>query len=572
LYKIDEEQREAARRLIFDRRDEVDDPLTAYLKLFEGRSTPERAPTAEKAPVEERLKNRIIDGNRVGLEDDLSEATKRHSALDIINNILLEGMKEVGELFGSGQMQLPFVLQSAETMKAAVAHLEPLMDRAESRSKGKVVLATVQGDVHDIGKNLVDILLSNNGYTVVNLGIKQPITAILDAWAEHRADVIGMSGLLVKSTVVMRDNLEIMTERGLKVPVILGGAALTRKYVEQDLRATYQGPLYYAKDAFDGLRLMGLLAADQGRVDPEVAVVLAAEQPDSKPVRGVVEAGSTAPVQVPRSTISTAVSVPRPPFWGSRVVEEVPLETVASYINEVMLFQMQWQFKKMGRSAEEFKRFVDAEVRPIYRDLLERCEREEILRPQAIYGYWPAQADGDDLVVYDPQDHREELARFSFPRQAKKPHWCLADFFRPRESGELDVVAFAVCTIGWQAGETARRWFEENRYRDYLYLHGLGVESAEALTEYIHKVVRQELGIADGDAGDLRRLLQQGYQGCRYSFGYPACPSLEDQAKLWPLLEPGRIGVELSEECQLHPEQSTTALICHHPEARYFKA
>ncbi|UCG32047.1 MAG: methionine synthase [Phycisphaerales bacterium] len=571
LYRVDEEHREAARRLIFDRRDEVEDPLAAYMALFEEARTAERAAPVETVCVEERLKNRIIDGDRVGLEDDLAEAIGRHKPLDIVNNILLEGMKVVGELFGSGQMQLPFVLQSAETMKAAVVFLEPRMEKAEGRKKGRVILATVQGDVHDIGKNLVDILLTNNGYEVMNLGIKQPIAAILAAYQEHGADAIGMSGLLVKSTVVMRDNLEIMTERGLDVPVLLGGAALTRKYVEQDLRAIYGGPLYYAKDAFEGLRLMDLVCADHGRVDPEVQAVLAPEQPARKPLRGVLEVREEKAAALPRSSISTTVPVPAPPFWGSRVVE-VPLGDALAYINEVMLFQMQWQFKKLGRPAEEFRRHIETEVRPIYRKLVERCEREHILQPRAVYGYWPARSEGQSLIVYDPQDHDREVTRFTFPRQTKPPYWCLSDFFRPVESEAKDVLPIAICTVGQQASDVARHWFENNRYRDYLFLHGLSVEAAEALTEYIHKRVRQELKIGGQDAGELRKLLQQGYQGCRYSFGYPACPELEDQAKLWEILQPADIGVELTEEYQLLPEQTTTALICHHPEARYFKA
>lgn len=572
LFRIDEEHREAARRLIFDRREETKEPLHVFLAHFSNAPKKERTAAAKDQPVEERLKSRILEGDRVGLEADLDSAMKKHTPLAIINNILLEGMKVVGELFGSGQMQLPFVLQSAETMKAAVKHLEPHMEKTEGSSKGIMVLATVRGDVHDIGKNLVDILLTNNGYTVHNLGIKQPISAILEAWEEQKADVIGLSGLLVKSTVVMRDNLEIMMERGIKPPVILGGAALTRKYVEQDLRATYAGPLHYARDAFEGLRLMEQLCGDSGEVDAEVAAVMESERPARRPLQGVVSASPVAVKDLPRSAVSTTVDVPVPPFWGARVVEAIPLRAVLGYINETMLFQMQWQYKKMGRPSGEFKKFVDREVRPIYRELAARCEHEEILAPRAIYGYWPAQGDGDDLVVYDPVEAGREVARLSFPRQRKPPHLCLADYFRPVESGEKDVVAFVVATVGQNASEVARQWFEADRYRDYLHLHGLGVESAEALTEYLHKQIRMELKIAEGDAREIRKLLQQGYRGCRYSFGYPACPNLEDQAKLWPLLEPGRIGVELSEEFQLDPEQSTTALVCHHPEARYFKA
>ena len=579
LFKIDEAHREAARRLIFDEGD-GGDPLQAFLALFAGEKPKARRVALADRPVEERLRQRIIDGDRNGLEADLDEALARHAPLDIINTILLEGMKVVGELFGAGQMQLPFVLQSAETMKAAVRHLEPRMEKSQGSSKGRIVLATVKGDVHDIGKNLVDILLTNNGYTVINLGIKQPINVIIDAWQEHKADAIGMSGLLVKSTLVMRENLATLNERGLAPPVILGGAALTRKYVEQDLRAVYRGPLAYARDAFDGLSLMEKIASGAGFCipdpatrppDPETAPRVSNRAADvSSPESASPDHGSE--VASLQSAISDRVPIPKPPFWGSRVVEQIPLRAVLAYINEVMLFQVQWEFKKKGRTADEFARYVDAEVRPIYRDLVARCEREGILQPRAIYGYWPCNGDGNSLIIYDVADPDREVVRFTFPRQAKPPYWCLSDFFRPVRSGERDVVAFSIVTVGRQASEVAREWFKQDRYRDYLYLHGLGVETAEALAEYMHKQVRVELGIANRDAREIRGLFRQGYQGSRYSFGYPACPRLEDQQLLWPLLRPERIGVSLTDEFQLVPEQSTSAMICHHPEARYFKA
>ncbi len=575
LFRIDETQRDAARRLIFDDR-RGGDPLQAFLALFaEAKPKTKRIATAGR-PVEERLRQRIIDGDRTGLEADLDEAMTKHAPLEIINTILLDGMKVVGDLFGSGQMQLPFVLQSAETMKAAVRHLEPHMEKASGASKGRIVLATVKGDVHDIGKNLVDILLTNNGYTVINLGIKQPINAIIDAWREHQADAIGLSGLLVKSTLVMRESLEVLNERGLTPPVILGGAALTRKYVEQDLRAVYKGPLAYAKDAFDGLALMervssglgfGEAGAGEGRQSGKAK---GRESGNEEPTASAPDAAAPRP-HIP-SSVTTDVPIPHPPFWGARVVESIPLRAALAYLNEVMLFQVQWEFHKKGRPAAEFDRYIDAEVRPIYRDLVARCEREGILQPRAIYGYWPCNRDGDSLVVYDTAAGDREIVRFTFPRQAKPPYWCLSDFFRPVESGERDVVAFSIVTVGQQASDIAREWFKQDRYRDYLYLHGLSVETAEALAEYIHKQVRVELGIAGKDARDIPDLFRQGYQGSRYSFGYPACPRLEDQKLLWPLLEPGRIGVSLTDEFQLVPEQSTTALICHHPEARYFKA
>jgi len=648
--KISKERWDAALELIYDRRAvsvgavsdrdrpaATSDPLLHFIGLFSENEAVGEKKDLKSLPVEDRLRRRIIDGNRLGLDDDLTEALSTYRPLDIINDILLDGMKTVGDLFGAGQMQLPFVLQSAETMKAAVGFLEPLMDRVAGDSKGKIVLATVRGDVHDIGKNLVDIILTNNGYTVYNLGIKQPINSMIEALEQHHADAIGMSGLLVKSTVVMRENLQVLNERGLAPPIILGGAALTRKYVEHDLRPEYHGPVWYAKDAFEGLHLMDELMASRragtvrsaGAVRSTDAIRSAGVSPARtagfQPARGqsqidapaepatdeedlsireiaardaALNRGSDAdfagavqsaignrqpltpddgvkgrsaitPV-APRSDIRRDVPIPTPPFWGDRVVERIDLRAVLGWINETMLFQIQWQYKKAGRSSDEFAKYINAEIRPIYRDLVERCIAEEILKPQAIYGYWPCQADGDVLMIFDPHDRQRELVRFDFPRQGKAPYWCLSDFFRPVESGEFDVVAFSIVTMGTQVSEIARQWFAENRYKDYLHLHGLGVESAEALAEYIHKQIRVELGIADHDARDKQAIFKQKYQGSRYSFGYPACPRLEDQVKLWPLLKPQRIGIRLSEEFQMDPEQSTNALICHHPEAKYF--
>ncbi|MCH7720730.1 MAG: cobalamin-dependent protein [Planctomycetes bacterium] len=471
-----------------------------------------------------------------------------------------------------------------------MAYLEPHMDRTSSAtSKGKMIIATVKGDVHDIGKNLVDIILTNNGFQIVNLGIKQPIASIIDAYEKTGADVIGMSGLLVKSTVVMRENLAVLNERGLTPAVMLGGAALTRKYVEQDLVPEYAGPLFYAKDAFDGLTLMKQIVAG-GTAAAEVsagsatraevvtqAAAMASGGPPAKhdPPPSIDRIDAARPVEAPvptpaRSDIARDVPIPEPPFWGARVVERLDISAVLGFLNENMLFQVQWQYKKAGRSRAEYNRYVNDEVRPIYRELVQRCRAEKLLQPQTIYGYWPAQSDGDELIVFDVDDRSRELVRFEFPRRRKAPYWCISDFFRPVSSGEMDVVAFSLVTMGRRVSEVAHEWFQANRYQDYLHLHGLGVESAEALAEFIHKQIRVELGIADRDAREIQRLFQQRYQGSRYSFGYPACPRLEDQLKLWPLLHPERIGVTISEEFQLEPEQSTTALICHHPEAKYF--
>ncbi|MCP4591646.1 MAG: methionine synthase [bacterium] len=558
--QIGPERWAAALDLIHDRRREGHDPLLSFIGLFEDEGDTVDQVRAPDLPVEGRLKQRIINGDGGGLEDDLEQALTTYRPLDIINDFLLDGMKTVGDLFAAGQMQLPFVLRSAETMKAAVTYLKPLMEKQEDTGKGVVVLATVRGDVHDIGKNLVDIILTNNGYTVRNLGIKQPVGAIIDAWKEGNADAIGLSGLLVKSTLVMRENLAVLEERGLAPPVLLGGAALTRKYVEQDLRPEYSGPLFYAKDAFEGLHLMDrIMAGEIGSVEP------------ARLAKPVVQA--TPRVQLPtaaHSTVARDVPIPVPPFWGSRVIEHLPFRAIVPYINEKMLFNVQWHYQRAGRGREEFRKFIDGEVRPIFRDLVQRCEEMDIVLPQAVYGYWPAQSDGNALVVYDPEDRTRQLGRFEFPRQYKEPYWCISDFFRSVEEGEMDVVAFSLVTAGARVSEKEQEWFHGDQYTDYLHLHGMGVEAAEALAEYLHRQIRSELGIAGRDAREIPRLFQQKYQGSRYSFGYPACPRLEDQVKLWPLLEPERIGVALTEDFHLEPEQTTTALVCHHPEARYF--
>jgi 5-methyltetrahydrofolate--homocysteine methyltransferase len=605
LNRIGEREAEVALELIYDRRKFegdvcVYDPLTEFTKLFEGVTTKSMKPDVSALPVEERLKRHVIDGEKQGLEENLNLALETHPALDIINDILLDGMKTVGDLFGSGQMQLPFVLQSAEVMKAAVRFLEPHMERVGgATAKGTMVLATVKGDVHDIGKNLVDIILTNNGYRVVNLGIKQNIEAILDAYHEHGADAIGMSGLLVKSTLIMKENLEVMNERGVTAPVVLGGAALTRRYVEEDLKTLYKGALFYARDAFDGLHVMDRLTGASGAVAEERAEATRAgaaragagdgaapqrEDGDDaeelvgedaklgirKPARprGVVGlSGDTTHTE--RSDVNPQAPIPRAPFYGSRVVDDVPLAEVFAFVNETALFKGQWQFKQGRRSAEEYQKIVAEKVRPVYEELKERSAREGLLTPRVVYGYFPCNSEGNDLVVYH-DDERTERARFTFPRQPAGKRLCLADFFAARETGRVDVVAFHLVTVGRRASEYAQGLFRSDNYTDYLYFHGLSVEAAEALAELWHKRIREELGIAGRDAKELNKLFHQGYQGSRFSFGYPACPNLEDQTKLFELLDPARIDVELSEEFQLVPEQSTSAVVVHHEEARYF--
>ena len=587
LNRIGEQELKVARELIYDQRKFegdvcVYDPLTEFTKLFEGVKSKATKKSSKGETVEERLKNHIIDGEKIGLEDELKRALEKYSALDIINNILLDGMKVVGDLFGAGQMQLPFVLQSAEAMKSAVRFLEPYMEKkGGATAKGTMVLATVKGDVHDIGKNLVDIILTNNGYRVLNLGIKQPIEAILQASDEHGADAIGMSGLLVKSTLIMRDNLELMNERGVKVPVVLGGAALTRRYVEDDLKSIYKGQLFYARDAFAGLhtmdRLVGENAHEQTQKSGDAASAEAVEDVEDligeeaklgirKPAmpRAVKSKGDT--THTARSEVSREAQIPRAPFYGSRVVEDIDPDEVFGYINETALFKGQWQFKQGRIPLDEYQTLVRDTVRPIYEDLKERSKREKLLVPKLVYGYYKCQSDGNDLIVYD--EGRE--VRFTFPRQPGGKHLCLADYFASRESGQVDVVAFQLVTVGRRASEYAQELFKSDKYSNYLYFHGLSVESAEALAEFWHKRIRQELGIAGADSPELTRLFKQEYQGSRYSFGYPACPRLEDQEKLFALLDPSRIDVSLSEEFQLEPEQSTSAIIVHHPEAKYF--
>jgi 5-methyltetrahydrofolate--homocysteine methyltransferase len=571
MHRIDDEQREVALDLIYDRRRDGYDPLQRFMALFEGAESVAAASAEDLAalPIDERLKRRIVDGVREGLEDDLTEAMQDREPLAIVNEVLLDGMKTVGELFGSGQMQLPFVLQSAEVMKAAVAILEPHMDSSQAGGgKGRIVLATVKGDVHDIGKNLVDIILTNNGYTVDNIGIKQPISAILDKAEETGADAIGMSGLLVKSTLVMRDNLEELNNRGLeRYPVLLGGAALNRTYVEGDLRQLYKGRVFYCRDAFAGLKVMDQLRAEResGTVAPKEPVrvprVAARPRGDEATLPDVTD--------TTRSDVATDVDVPQPPFFGSRVVKGFSITEIAGYLNESALFRGQWQLRSSG-GEDGWQQLVD-EARPRLRALLDEVVAGQLLQPAVVYGYWPANADGNDLVVFDP-DSGDERVRFSFPRQRRERRLCLADYFRPLGSGQRDVVGFTVVTMGAAASEATRALFEADRYREYLELHGLTVEMAEALAEFWHRRVRAELGIDGGDAADVEGILEQRYRGERYSFGYPACPDLEEQTKLFELLEPERIGVRLSEEFQLDPEQSTSAIVVHHPEAIYFNA
>lgn len=575
LHLIDPAEVKVAEDLIFDRREEGYDPLQRMLALFADRKAASAVAKVRGATVEERLRDRIVDGDRKGLEDELAQALEQHSPLDVINNILLGGMKIVGDLFGAGKMQLPFVLQSAETMKAAVAYLEPFMERIEGQEKGTIVLATVKGDVHDIGKNLVDIILTNNGYRVVNLGIKVPLADMLTAARDNRAHAIGMSGLLVKSTVVMRENLEEMSRQGVDIPVLLGGAALTRNYVEEDCTRAYAcGRVAYARDAFDGLHLMDRVTG--GAFDDFLSALQAKRKGKSRNTQrtlGRADERAFQPidigaVQERRRRLTRNQPIPEPPFWGPRVLEASP-KAIVPFINERSLYQFQWGFRKQGRSLDDFLGWAKQELRPVMKRMLTLCDELNILKPQAIYGYWKAAGQGNDLILFEA-DGITEVARFTLPRQPREDGDCIADFFRDVDDEARDVIGLQLVTVGQRASDVARAWFEDHRYQDYLYLHGLGVEMAEAMAEYVHKRVRAELGFAAEDDRDMDKMLAQGYRGSRYSFGYPACPHLEDQAPILRLLGAERIGVSLSDEFQLHPEQSTSAIVVLNPKAKYF--
>jgi 5-methyltetrahydrofolate--homocysteine methyltransferase len=590
LASIDERGKELCRRLLFDERafdtagNCTEDPLQLLIDHYADKKSESKKGQSLGDTIEERLRQAIIQGRRESLIADLDSARERYSPIDIINKILLDGMKVVGDLFGSGQMQLPFVLQSAEVMKAAVAHLEKFMEKVEGAEKGKIVLATVKGDVHDIGKNLVDIILTNNGYKVYNLGIKQPIENMIAEFQKTDADAIGMSGLLVKSTVIMKEDLVALNERGLEPPVILGGAALNRRYVEQDLRAIYKGQLFYGEDAFDGLRIMDQLAARK-RIESVGSAALKGVATASR--RATIAASPVAaangharpaeccptharPSFARPTPMVAAPNIPDAPFLGTKIITGINIEEIFPYLNERTLIGTQWQFRKGGVIPREYERQMRDVAYPALERLKRQCLEETILQPAIVYGFFPCASDESDLVIFE-EDRATERMRFRFPRQDHGEFLCLSDFFAPANAGRAaDVVAFFGVTMGHEVSRRAREFFEADRYTDYLYLHGLGVEMAEALAEWFHQRLRREWGIAGNDADTIPKLFKKHYRGCRYAFGYPACPDLEDQAKLFALLEPERIGLRLSDQFQLEPEQSTTALVAHHPQAKYF--
>ncbi|MBW0174278.1 MAG: methionine synthase [Vulcanococcus sp.] len=610
LVKISEEHQQVCRDLINDNRrfDNgvcIYDPLTELTKLFEGVSAKEArasGPQLSDLPIEERLKQHIIDGERIGLEDALKIALERYKPLEIINTFLLDGMKVVGELFGSGQMQLPFVLQSAETMKSAVAFLEPLMDKVEGESsaKAKFLIATVKGDVHDIGKNLVDIILTNNGYEVINLGIKQPVEAIIEAQHKHQADCIAMSGLLVKSTAFMKDNLAAFNEAGINVPVILGGAALTPRFVNKDCREVYQGQVIYGRDAFADLRFMDAYVAardadqwDNGRgflagapeglgletaVEAEAAAEPAGDAAGTAPEAAAAIEAAPAPTE-PNDHRSEAVPAEpalKPPFWGSRVLTEadIQLEQVFAYLDRNALFAGQWQLRKaQGQSREDYEAMLAEKAEPVLQQWMARCLEEQLLTPRVAYGYFPCGREGNSVVVFDPEQRSRELGRFALPRQRSGNRYCIADFYQDLAGGQpTDVLPMQAVTMGEKASAFAQELFKGDQYSDYLYFHGLGVQMAEALAEWVHARIRSELGFADPAEMPLRDVLAQRYRGSRYSFGYPACPNVADSRQQLAWLHTDRIGLSMDESDQLEPEQSTTALVALHSQARYFSA
>ncbi|MEO1669963.1 MAG: methionine synthase [Cyanobacteria bacterium J06631_2] len=601
LSKIDPKHQKICYDLIYDLR-EFDgdictyDPLGELTTLFLGKKAKKSEAVDKNLPMEERLKQHIIDGERIGLDEALDEALGQYPPLDIINTFLLDGMKVVGELFGSGQMQLPFVLQSAQTMKAAVAHLEPHMDKedADDRGKGKFVIATVKGDVHDIGKNLVDIILSNNGYKVINLGIKQPVEAIIKAYEEHQPDCIAMSGLLVKSTAFMKDNLETFNEKGITVPVILGGAALTPKFVNQDCQNTYNGRVVYGKDAFADLNFMDKLMPAKTEDNWDDLHGFLDEEDDSpveesngqQPFEGedrdkifVDEVSKPVEPLVIDTKRSEAVSLdlerPKPPFWGSKILQpgDIPIEEVFPYLDLQALYVGQWQFRKpKDQSREEYDEFLARKVAPVLEEWKQRITAENLLHPTIIYGYFPCNSEGNTLHVYEPTDQEfvKPVASFEFPRQSSGKRLCIADFFATKESGQIDVFPMQAVTVGEIATEYAQKLFQADNYTEYLYFHGMAVQMAEALAEWTHARIRSELGFAAEESSSIRDILQQRYRGSRYSFGYPACPNIADQFKQLDLLDTKRINMYMDESEQLYPEQSTTAIITYHPVARYF--
>ncbi len=558
LYQIALEDREVAFNLLYNRG--PGDPLLTLIDHFRAKEgiTPKSQDAQISMSLEDKIKDHIVQGTRSGLDTLLQQKLASAQAIDIINRILIPAMKYVGELFASGDMQLPFVLQSAEVMKYAVDHLKPYLDKTQAPKKTSIVLATVRGDVHDIGKNLVDIILTNNGYQVYNLGIKCEIDTILQKALEVKADAIGMSGLLVKSTVVMKENLEEMKRRGIQIPVLLGGAALNRSYVDEVCASIVDSPVIYCSDAFEGLKAMKHIQTST--VDDYLEAM-----------RSRYYKAQPLPMAMPLpSTEQTLIEapIPQPPFWGNRIVTAIDLDTIFSYLTQEVLFRGRWGYRRSNMTKAAYEQMIEHKVKPEFQRLKTWSKDKNIFIPQVVYGYYPCQTMGQDVIIYHPET-RQPIGKLNFPRQKKAPYRCIADFFKPVQSGIMDVIALQIVTIGTKAQEIAQELYSHDRYKEYLLFHGLSVETTEALAEYWHKIVRQELHIHQDGQG-IEDFVLQKYQGSRYSFGYPSCPDMNGDVQIYRILQAERIGVGITESGQMVPEQTTSAFIAHHPQAKYF--
>ncbi|MDD4101461.1 MAG: dihydropteroate synthase [Kiritimatiellae bacterium] len=549
--RIDGEDRKACLDLLYDRRSaQKPDPLLSFIAHFENAKVSEAGGTVKKRfeGAEKALSSQVLRGDKEGLADNIAMLLERLPPLDVINLILVPAMREVGELFGRGELLLPFVLQSAEVMKKAVSLLEPLMSKDDDARQTRVLLATVQGDVHDIGKNLVDIILSNNGYKVYNIGIKVPSETIIEKARELKVDVIGLSGLLVKSALVMRDSLRQYREAGLTQPVLLGGAALTPKFVAEDCAPVYGAPVVYCRDAFDGLK--AVREHEAGTLcSTEIVSAVSAEVKSAEKFETAVNHDNP---------------VPEVLFEGVRYVEDIDPALLLPHVNRQALFRGRWGYRRGNLSEAEYAKLVDGTVQPIFDKLVAQAVTDNLIRPQVAYGYYRCFSRGDQLLVRDGD--REHI--FNFPRQTSGERLCLADYFKSEVQGG-DVVGMFVGSVGDAIGEAARDLFQADLYHDYLMTHGFGVELTEALAEYWHAVMRRELGI-ERAIPLLDGAPAKTYQGARYGFGYAACPDLDAQKTVFELLRPERIGVSLTETMQMVPEHTTAAIIVHHPQARYF--
>ncbi len=579
LNRISQEDQDICNNLLFNKKADGQ-ALFDFIEHFDSKEAVDSEAVDEAYNAlsdEEKIAKLLMDGDKERMIPLVDATHEKLGAERIVNEILINAMKVVGELFGSGQMQLPFVLQSAETMKATVDHLNPYLPKLEKEVDTTLILGTVKGDVHDVGKNLVDIILSNNGFQVINLGIKVQLEEYIQTLKTSKAQAIGMSGLLVKSTQVMKENLISMKEAGITTPVLLGGAALTRSFIDDYCRPNYDGPIFYCKDAFDGVTAMARIEA--GNFDTD----LHGKDTQEKVVKEKKEVVIPPFEQIKMP--SRDVRVPTPPFWGRRVIELSEAQKVMAFdwINHKMLFKQRWGYSSKGMDKEAYKKQLDEVVRPAYERLKEQFLDKGLFEPTIIYGYWPVRSDDTTLYVFDESEgfnsqddiNTEPLEqiikraehKFTFPRQSKKPYRALSDFFH---NDRHDVLAMSCVSSGSKLSEYEKKLYDEGKYTEYYQVHGLGVELAEALAEIAHKQIRLDLNISDNEGSRLSDVQMNRYQGARYSFGYPACPDLEQNSVLFNLLKPQEYGIELSETFQMHPEQSTSALIVYHPNATYY--